>query len=147
MNSNEIDFANLSSKMRYYNNGKKKEIVSPSAYDLFKVLNLLQSNPEKIGYTVDLFRYDSSLLESAGEYCLEIQGEESKFIVTLSKGNDRFASPNFDVILGGRGIIEVIGNEWASSRICTNFSIVLDIAKEFCLRGKLAYPEVWRISS
>lgn len=79
------------------------------------------------------------------QFCMQLQGEPGKFVITLGKDYEIFATPNFDMNLGARGEVSVIGDWWASEYVYTNFEMAKEIAIEFALKGTLAYPEIWEI--
>ena len=129
--------------LKYFEKIRKK-VDHPSATQIAHALDRLQQDIDNVTRTVEVWRMPTS--ESlTNQFCMQLQGEQGKFIISLAKDYEMFATPNFDMNLGARGTISVIGNMWASSYVCTNFEMAKEIAIEFALKGTLAYPEIWEI--
>jgi phosphoribosylanthranilate isomerase len=123
---------------------ESRKIDQPSAEQVVHAVDQLQKELDVTTRTVSIWRMPNadSLVD---QFCMQIQGEKDKFTISVIKDDELFAIPDFNLSLGERGEIEVIGNTWPSRLVCTNFEMVKNIATTFVLNGTLAYPEIWEI--
>ena len=143
MKAIDVDLSKYFCCVKYFEKGNHCT-PNPGEKEILHALTQVQSEIDDVTRTVEILRMpnDDSVVN---KYRMQFQGEKDKFLILLMKDSEIFATPAFDIILGKRGTIEVIGDEWGSNQICTEFSIVQSIAFSFCCNGKLAFPEIWTI--
>ncbi len=143
MQSASLDVKNFSCKICYFD-FERKEVISPSIDQIKATLIRLQTEPESVKFSTNFHKFSVTENDSI-DYRMQFQGGSDKFIITVLKNLSMFAAPNFDQILGERGVIDVVGDDWSSARVCTSFDLATDIALEFCINGQLLHPEIWTI--
>lgn len=141
MDVNALNLAGWFCGLSYFEESKQK-IANPTADQIDHALDRLQQQLDRVTRTVELWRMpvSSSLTD---QFCLQIQGERNRFLISLSRDFEMFATPDFDIVSGDRGQLSVIGNLWPSRLVCTDYKICLEIALQFGLNGKIARPEIW----
>jgi hypothetical protein len=143
MEAMNLDFSDCICRLDYFEAGVHK-IYDPDEKQISHALLQLQNEIDCVTRTVKLWRM-SERNNTENNCWMQFQGERNKFLVVLMRGNYMLGRPAFDKILGERGIVEVIGDEWASNNICTDFSIVEKVALTFGISGRLAFPEIWTV--
>lgn len=143
MNAGDIDLSKYTCILRYFDGGRQL-IVNPDCDQIVHALNQLENEIDDVTRTVALWRMPEENSE-VDRFFMQFQGEKGKLLIGLMKDEKMFATPSFDALLGERGIIDVIGDEWNSDRICTDYSVATAIALSFGVDGKLAFPGIWTV--
>lgn len=143
MNASNLNLETYFCGLKYFE-GINHKVAYPTADQVEHAIDQLQYEIDDTTRTVEIWRMPTPD-NLTNQFCMQFQGECDKFIISLSKNYEIFAEPNFDLYLGERGETDVIGNYWPSRLVCTDIAMVKNIAVDFALRGKLAYPDIWEI--
>lgn len=138
----EIDLGDYFCGIKYFTTEIVK-VEQPTQHVIELALNGLQNETDNRTRTVEIFRLPDKT-SKVNVYCMQIQGEMGRCIVAVSHDNDYILVPDFNKLDSAReDAMYVIGEPWPSALVCTDFNLLLEVALEFGLKGKIAYPDIW----